>query len=71
MASKKVGKAVARNRAKRLLRAQFINNAPKLKDGYYIFVAKGPILLSDYKTVSKRFHSIYKRLKLYKTPHSK
>ena len=65
VASKKVGKAVARNRAKRILRAHFIENASRLKDGQYIFVAKEPILQSDYKIVSKRFQSIFKRLKLY------
>lgn len=66
VASKKVGKAVARNRAKRVLRAHFIERADKLKKGQYIFVAKQPILQSDYKEVSKRLNSIFKRLKLFK-----
>lgn len=65
VASKKVGKAVARNRAKRVLRAHFIERADRLQKGQYIFVAKQPILESDYKVLSKRLNSIFKRLKLY------
>jgi len=66
VASKKVGKAVLRNRAKRILRAQFINSCDNLKNGQYIFVAKPPIIDSDYQKLSKIFLKIYKRLKLFK-----
>ena len=43
VASKKVGKAVVRNRAKRLLRAAFFNISSELKDGTYIMIAKNGI----------------------------
>jgi ribonuclease P protein component len=39
-----VGNAVRRNRAKRLLRALFIETLPDLGTGSYILVAKAPIL---------------------------
>lgn len=65
MASKKVGNAVARNRAKRVLRAHFIHNISQLKSGQYVFVAKRPIVESKHKVVSKRFRNIFQRLHLY------
>jgi len=65
VASKKVGKAVFRNRAKRLLRAHFISYSSSLKGGKYIFVAKSPILDSNYNKVNKSLKKIYTRLKLY------
>ena len=42
-ASKKVGNAVYRNRAKRRLRALFQEFSPELNSGTYIFVAKEAI----------------------------
>ena len=42
-ASKKVGNAVFRNRAKRRLRALFLEFSPHLRSGTYIFVAKEAI----------------------------
>ena len=42
-ASKKVGNAVFRNRAKRRLRAIFLENSPNMNPGTYIFVAKEAI----------------------------
>ena len=42
-ASKKVGNAVFRNRAKRRLRALFIELSPQINPGTYIFVAKEAI----------------------------
>jgi ribonuclease P protein component len=56
VASKKIGNAVARNRAKRLLRATFISLCDNLAKGSYIFVAKRAIL--DIK-----FTKIYKILR--------
>jgi len=64
IASKKVGNAVARNRAKRVLKAHFIQYLPKLKNGTYIFVAKEPILQRDFKKTSKTLNYIYKKLNL-------
>jgi len=42
-ASKKVGNAVYRNRAKRRLRALFLEFSPQITTGTYIFVAKEAI----------------------------
>jgi len=55
VASKKLGKAVKRNRAKRLLRALFILNMDRLKSGSYIFVAKPKILEVEFQKLSKNF----------------
>jgi len=66
VSSKKVGNAVYRNRARRLLKAQFINFSTKLKTGKYIFVAKAPIVNSNYQELEKQFNYIYKRFKLFK-----
>jgi len=55
---------VHRNRAKRLLKAHFIEHSTKLKNGKYIYVAKAPIINSDYKKLSKTFKYVYRKLKL-------
>ena len=47
-ASKSVGNAVARNRAKRILRAAFCTQIPQIKSGYdCILIARKPILKSN------------------------
>jgi ribonuclease P protein component len=61
-----VGNAVSRNRAKRLLKAHFINHIDKLKTGHYILVAKPLILNSDYHKLRKSFFNTLKRLKALK-----
>jgi len=66
VSSKKVGNAVQRNRARRILKAQFINFSPKLKNGKYIFVAKAPIIDSNFQKLAKQFNYVYKRLRLFK-----
>ncbi|NOZ91316.1 MAG: ribonuclease P protein component [Epsilonproteobacteria bacterium] len=66
VASKKVGNAVSRNRAKRLLRAHFINHIDKLETGYYVLVAKPSILDSDYHKLAKVFFNAFKRLNAIK-----
>jgi len=56
VASKKVGNAVHRNRAKRLLRAHFIEDISLLGEGSYILVAKPALLEQGYHTT----HNIYR-----------
>jgi ribonuclease P protein component len=66
VAGKKVGKAVQRNRAKRLLRALFIKNADIVKAGDYIFVAKPNILSESFLSLSDIFDIALKRTSLFK-----
>jgi len=61
-----VGKAVARNRAKRLLKAHFINQIDNLKSGHYILVAKQSILESNYSKLQKLFFNVLKRINALK-----
>lgn len=52
--SKKIGKAVVRNRVRRLIRQAIYLNYPRLKDGYdYVFVARVRANAADYKTIEK------------------
>jgi len=61
VASKKVGNAVHRNRAKRLLRAHFIENIDLLSKGSYVLVAKPALLDESYKEVRKTYlHALKK-----------
>jgi len=64
-ATKKIGNAVKRNRAKRRLRSLFCEHSESLKDAIYIFVAKQAIneashqqLQSDFKKVLQKSKSI-------------
>ncbi len=66
VASKKVGKAVVRNRAKRLLKSLMINHLNKLEKGNYILVAKPLIVKSDYGKLQKSFFKALKRLNAIK-----
>jgi ribonuclease P protein component len=59
-----VGNAVARNRAKRRLRALFIENCNKLKNGTYIFVAKNGIDKIEFDIVKRDFLYTLKKLNL-------
>lgn len=68
-ATKKIGNAVKRNRAKRRLRALFREFSPSLKDGTYIFVAKQAIneathqqLINDFQKILKRLNTTKKEL---------
>lgn len=62
VASKKVGKAVARNRAKRLLRAAFSGVQMRLKCGKYILVARAEILNTPFVRVQKNLEWGLKKL---------
>ncbi|BCD68188.1 ribonuclease P protein component [Nitratiruptor sp. YY09-18] len=62
VASKKVGKAVKRNRAKRLLRALLTNFNKPLPSGSYIFVAKPKILEVNFATLQRSFANVMQRV---------
>jgi len=55
VASKKIGNAVQRNKAKRLLRAHFIENIDLLSQGSYILVAKPELVKEKYQVTRKAY----------------
>ncbi|DAB27637.1 MAG: ribonuclease P protein component [Sulfurimonas sp. RIFOXYD12_FULL_33_39] len=68
-ATKKIGNAVKRNRAKRRLRALFLEYSSLLNDGTYIFVAKQAIneethqkLKNDFEKILNRSNAIKKEI---------
>ncbi|MCD4759004.1 MAG: ribonuclease P protein component [Arcobacteraceae bacterium] len=65
VSSKKVGNAVHRNRARRVLRALVLEKEKELTNGKYIFVAKNELFLRDHKTLQKDFNFAMKKLGLY------
>ena len=65
VASKKIGNAVKRNRAKRLLRALVLLNESKLPVGKYVFVAKAEIFNRDHKTLKNDFKYAMKKMELF------
>jgi ribonuclease P protein component len=61
VASKKIGNAVRRNRAKRLLRAHFIENIDLLAEGSYVLVAKPALLNESFSEIRKSYlHALKK-----------
>ena len=61
VASKKIGNAVRRNRAKRLLRAHFIENIDMLAEGSYVLVAKPALLTESFLETHKSYlHALKK-----------
>lgn len=66
VASKKVGNAVHRNRAKRLLRAHLLNHIDTLSTGKYILVAKPNLLTSEYNKTSNEIFKALSRLKAFR-----
>jgi len=70
-ATKKVGNAVSRNRAKRRLRSLFVKYSNSLKDGTYIFVAKPSIVDSSFENLDRDFKKIVSRSKAFKKENQK
>jgi ribonuclease P protein component len=66
IASKKVGNAVKRNRAKRRMRALFSEFESSFVTGVYIFVAKNPIVQEDFTKLRDAFLFSMKRLNTIK-----
>ena len=64
-ATKKLGNAVKRNRAKRRMRALFREHSDSLKDGTYIFVAKIGLFERSYEEFQHDFKKVLTRAKSF------
>ncbi|MFC2344288.1 ribonuclease P protein component [Campylobacter sp.] len=62
VASKKVGKAVVRNRCKRLLRAVVVEISNELADGIYVIVVKNGLDKSSFLKLKKNISWAMKKL---------
>lgn len=62
--SKKVGKAVVRNRVRRLIREGIFLNYDKLPDGYdYVFVARVKAAEANYSAITSNVHYAVNKLR--------
>ena len=61
-ASKKVGKAVIRNRAKRRMRALFKEQQEGLAEGHYVYVAKASLNETPFATLRRDLKYLIKKL---------
>lgn len=69
-AGKKLGKAVKRNRAKRVITAAFAECFPKISGNFdFIIVARSRILTAKSTTVQKCFEKIFLNAKVYGDSH--
>ncbi|CAM4040482.1 ribonuclease P protein component [Campylobacter armoricus] len=66
VASKKVGKAVVRNRAKRLLRSAFFQVKNQVENGKYILVAKTSITEASFAKLEKNLKWGLKKIRCIK-----
>ncbi len=66
VASKKIGKAVKRNRVKRILRALFFRFKDRLKEGKYIVVARSELLELSFSSLEKSLKRGFKKLECLK-----
>lgn len=65
-ASKKVGNAVARNRAKRRMRALMRTFEPRLVHGSYVLVAKAGTVDAPYALLEKAFEKLLRQVGAYR-----
>lgn len=65
-ATKKIGNAVKRNRAKRRMRALFCEFSSSLQNGTYIFVAKQPLIETPYEKLQQDFEKVLRYAKAFK-----
>jgi len=60
-----LGNAVKRNRAKRRMRALFLEYSDALKDGSYVFVAKVGLFESSHQQLKNNFIKVLKNAKTF------
>jgi ribonuclease P protein component len=66
-ASKAVGSAVSRNRAKRRIRAAIQLNLPKIKTGWdVVLIARAPLIEAEWSEICKALTDLLDRAKILK-----